>query len=252
MYVNWKQEIVYRFNFWMMVVSEILFFCTSIVYIYFLFEVGNIETIAGYSLYDFYFVFALSDLMGLLSMLFVVPTMVKFKTEIHDGRYDFILLRPKSWFITFVRRSWFAASSLSFLYTFLLIAYVSDKISLNLFSWDLLYVVLLIVYGFVLYSLMYWIAGLICLYFPEFHALQALLGSSQSVKQNPRKVYPRWVSWIFRTVFPLMLVVNPVYDLMDGKIDFEYVGYLLLVLLMFVLLFAFMWKDGMRRYDSAA
>jgi len=191
-------------------------------------------------------------LMGLLGMLFVIPGMVKFKNDIHNGNYDFILLRPRSWFITFVRRSWFAANSLSFLYSFLLIAYVSNKISLNLYSWDLLYVVLLMIYGILLYSMLYWVAGLVCLYFPRFDTLQALLGGSQSVKQNPRKVYPKWVSWIYRTVFPLMLVVNPVYDLMDGKIDGGYILHMVLVLLFFVLLTVYMWKDGLRRYESAA
>jgi len=252
MYINWRTDIAYRVDFFMMIVSEILFFVTSVGFLYFLFESGSVQNIGGFSLYDFYFAFALSDLMNLFTMICVLPSMNWFKKQVHSGDYDLILLRPKSWYITNIQRSWLVSNVLSFGYSFLLIGYVFDKVSLDLYSWDLLYVLILVVYGFVLYSILYWIAGLICLYVNKFNAMHQWVSYSNDVKQYPKKIFPNWVSWVFRIIMPMMLIVSPIYDLMDGSFDYGDALYMFLILVMFGLLVVYMWKDGLKRYESAA
>jgi len=252
MYLNWRTESAYLLNYWMLVVSELLLFVTNIVYLYMFFVASGLDNIAGFSMYDFYFVAAMSELLGLITMAFVIPSMVRFKGDIHFGDYDFVLMRPKVRFITNIRSSWLATNVLNYVYIALMVWYVSDKISIDLMSIDLLFVIALLVYGLLLYSLIHWTVGMVALYIHRFGALQGWVNVSGDIMDYPRKVYPKWVSWVYRTILPMMLVINPIFDLIDGNIDWMYFVHMFLVLVMFWLIVLILWKDGIRRYESAA
>lgn len=252
MSINWQSEMMYKYHYWVLTISEFLFQFVSIAFVYFLFSTNNWNNIAGLSIYDFYFVYVISDLVMTLMLISVYPSTTRMKNQVHKGNFDMNLIKPKSWFMVHFQRSWMAAGFQRFIYQIILFCLVYNQTTLEYSFLNIWLLIFLFVNSLAMMYLIYWNAVYLYLFYPKFDAVFDFVRTADEYNQYPSKIYPREIQWFFSFIVPVFLVVNPIYKLIDGTLDMKYIGGMMLVLLVFVLVNTWMWREGLRRYQSAA
>lgn len=233
-------------------VSEFIFQFVSLLYIYLLFTAGGSETIVGMTMYDFYLVYIISELIMTLSAVSVYPNAVRLRNMIFMGQLDLFLVRPKSNFLIHNQRSWVAGLILRLSFFLVTLIYIYHKVS---FEWTLEnigLVLFVVISSYLILYFLYWNSAYMYFYFPKFDAYYNFVRIADRMGQKPAKLFPRSMQWIFTFAVPVFLVAGPIYKIIDGTFDLRFLMIIIGVLLVQLLINVLMWRNGIPRYESAS
>jgi ABC-2 type transport system permease protein len=252
MSMSWQTDMMYKWNYLVNSFSELFFQFVGIGFIYILFSSNNWTKIAGFTVYDFYFVYIISDLIMTFGMISIYSGATRLRNQIHNGYFDILLVKPKNWFVMQFYRSWVAGGFQRIFYETIVFLLIYQHTSLEWNLVNILLIVFIFCYSIAIFYLMYWNSAYLYFFYPKFDTVYQLIRTANGLNQYPAKIYPGSMQWFFSFILPVFLVATPVYKLIDGSLDAKYIGGMMLVLLAFLMINVLMWKEGMRRYESAA
>jgi len=247
--INILNGLMYRGDFWLGTITEIAYLFVQLLFINFIFEAANVDKVAGFTLYQIYFVGAIFELVRSFAHIFIVPSAGRLWSLIHYGKLDTVLLKPRKEVFILFNNSWITDTFSGFIFNFFLIYYIWPKLFITADQiWLILFICLM---SLLVLSAIEWITTLVNFYSERLDALNKLLFNSIDLVKYPKKIYPRWIQNFYIFVFPIFLIANPVYQIMEGTFGWEDVKIILAMTVFLSGLTWFLWRDGLKRYVSA-
>lgn len=246
-------RLMYKTDWFVGLLANSIYMMIYFAFIYLMFEAGGVKEIFGYSRSDFLLVMCLSEMLLFSLYINVIPSVHRLADGIYSGKLDMVMLKPVNLMAySSIFNSWLMdALSVMFLNAVLFFGvYFYYDYYFSLQIWLLIMWVMFV--SFVIYSLMFFISSLIWFFWPKFGALRWFLGYAYDINKYPRKIYPDTMQYFLIFVSPLFLVVNPIYDVLLGKYNLDILMVTLLMVFVLVGVYVLMFRNGLRRYGSAA
>ncbi|HPH78569.1 MAG TPA: ABC-2 family transporter protein [bacterium] len=250
--MNWQVDMMYKWSYLVNSFSELFFHLIVICYIYILFSTNDWAKIAGFTVYDFYFVYIISELINTVCFISIFPSATRLKNQIYNGYFDILLIKPKNWFVMQFYRSWVAGGFQRIFYETIVFFLIYRHASMEWNVVNIFLIIFVFCYSVAMFYFIYWNSVYLYFFYQKFDTVYQLVRTASELNQYPVGVYPRSIQWFFTFVIPVFLVANPVYKILNGTLDVKYIGGMMLVLLVFLMINVLMRKEGMRRYESAA
>ena len=248
-----QQAMMYRTDLVFGSITTIVYFLTQLLLIKFYFIAGGITKIAGYSVDDLYLVFAFSQVSIMFIFVFVRVNVRIVINQINEGKIDFLMMKPAdSRFLIMFQKFEILQVFGMLVYMVIFAWYLFRYNDYYLLFYDWLVLLVILINSIILHAILYWLAGLLNLIWPKFLALWYLINNIYEIVKYPKKIYPGYFQEIFSIIFPIFLIVNPVFNVLDNSWSWNNLFQLMLVSAMFVMLFLVLFKYGLRRYGSAA
>ncbi|MFZ5392372.1 MAG: ABC-2 family transporter protein [Patescibacteria group bacterium] len=245
-------SLMYKLDWIFGVSTTFVYSFMQLFYIVMIFQAGDVVKIGGFSVWQVTLVFILGQIVWMFAFIFVFENVSAFRNKVMVGDLDHYLLKPVApEFLLSFQKFGLVEASAMVVYSMvgLLFIFLSEKIIFTIEQWC---GILLIGFGSVILTFcLYWMAGLVFFYWPNFYTAHWFLSNTSDVGRYPRKVYPGIMQWVLIYLMPLMCIINPIYDVMEGSLDFWRILDICLVILVFVFIYCFMWQDGLKRYSSA-
>jgi len=232
-------------------ITSFVYTLINLLLVWIIFNAGGVEFIAGYRIQDFIFVFVLSQLVYSFYYLVMADNVMRTIKQINDGNLDVLLCKPvRSIFLVMFQRTnvrnlfnvivLFAMIPIMVIY-FGMIVTISDWIS----------IVFVLIFSFLIIFFMYWVSVFCNFFWFNFNALFMFLNESRDVGKYPRQIYPKSFEWILVYVCPMLMIVNPVYKILDGSFFINDILLMIVLLIVFGSLMFLVWGYGLKRYNSA-
>ncbi|MFZ5392368.1 MAG: ABC-2 family transporter protein [Patescibacteria group bacterium] len=246
------RDMMYPADFWTGSFAGIIFFLSQILLVWFLFKTSQSETIAGYNMWQIYFVYGVFNFIVSLAYVFLLNNSWSFTDGIIKGLLDLDLIKPINSFVALYMKEYEIAVEVMsvFISLFLIVwLFVGGRVEL---SWNQIIMILVVmIQSFGLYCILYIISSVIELFVSRFSVLRFMMHEFDVVTSYPRRMYPSVIRYVLLFIWPFFMIVSPIYDIFDQTIDFEKIFIWLGVNIIFLLVLILMWTSGLKKYCSA-
>jgi len=246
------QSLIYRADVVTGWIVNTIWLTGSVALIYFYFSIGGLTQIAGFTAADFYFVLLCAEIMWASAWAFVWTNSELFYRQIHNGELDSILIKPINPEFGLMFQCIWVDDLLK------MIVYSIGSVVLTIWFeiavswWQLGLIALIVMMSCVLMCIFIWISSLLCFFWERFDVLWRFLMNMGDASRMPRQIFPNWLQLVMFYVVPILVMINPVYAVLDNTFGWAQLGQLLLVMTLFSLIFLILWRAGLRKYNSAA
>lgn len=244
--------LAYSTHFLLGLITSFVYGLMNLIFFWLVFEAGGVSEIAGFSVHEVYFVFAITQLIYVLTVIFFFESANMFRYHIHQGWLDMLMTKPIStvFYSMFERLHYFASLSV-FLYVIVIFYYSVPYLSVEWNVGNILKLGLIVVVGWLIFSILIWISSLMWLFLPRFRILRMVVTNSFDFNKNPPKVYPGALQWFLSIILPVLLIGNQTYYWLRGEYGWQMILRDLGILVIFILIYILMWKGGLKKYNSA-
>lgn len=248
-----QQTMMYRTDMIFGSVTSLVYFVTQVMFIQYFFAAGNLQTVAGFSTNEVLLVLALSQISIYFMFVFFQPNAKLAMTQIHRGGLDFLMIKPvDARFLMMFQKFVATQAHVIILYMLVFVPYLYMTGVMNLESWQWMVIGYVVVNSIIVHALCYWLGALVSFIWPNFSTLYVFVSNSFEITKYPKIIYPSVMRNILIYIFPILLIINPVYEVLDKSWGWDDFWQIFLVTGMFVMLFLVLFKYGLRRYSSAA
>lgn len=248
--INILNGLMYRGDFWAGTLTELFYLVVQVLFIAFIFKAAGITEIAGFNLYQVYFVWAAFELLNSLSFIFVSPSAGRLYSMIHYGSLDMVLLKPRMKTFVLFNNSWITDSFSGYIFNTLLLIYIWPHLVLTGVDWWRVLFVMMT--SFLIFAMIQYISTLVNFYSARFDALNRLIKGSYEILKYPREIFPRAMQNFYIFVLPMFLIANPIYEIMAGEFGWSDGVVIVAITILLMGIAWFMWVDGLKRYVSAS
>ena len=241
-------ESSFRTSYILIILMDFFFFASTLASVHFIYD--HVEHIGPWPKEQFLFFISFVLLVDNLHMILVSQNFWELSFMIRTGEFDYLLLKPThSLFNAFFRH--FRSSSLfnTPLALYFMIKY-GNAIALGPLDWLLLPLCLLL--GITLLFLVEFCLSCAMFWMVEGMGVNFLRMQLQSLARWPSFVYSHLYRKIFTLVVPIVLVGTAPVQFLYDKSQWFPLAQLCLLILVFYGLLIFLWKKGLKRYDSAS
>lgn len=243
---------MYKFNYVVGAGLTIFNMAAELLFIWYVFYLADIKTIAGVDYIVFFFVYGLFELIRSVMRAGVMDNSYFVQEGVHSGELDEFLIKPVNFkFITSVRFFWPEQIMMGLVVLGFLV--VLSAIN-GFFGWgwiELGQVIFIVISSLIIYFLFIWIVSLMAFYWDRFNQIKSIFWISGQASNYPRKIFPRLLQWAGMFVVPVFLVINPVFDVFTGSYGWENIINTGLYLVALFIAYQLVWKVGLRKYNSA-
>lgn len=241
-------ETSFRTSFILLIFMDLFFFLSTIGSVSFIYD--HVTTIGPWQKNQLLFFLSFMLMIDNLHMMIFSQSFWEFSNHLKTGQLDYIILKPLSTiFSVFFRH--FRLSSLFNTPVFLgSLIYYGNQVGLSLTQWALvpfllaLGLALLVVVEFTLTTSMFWLT--------DGMGINFLRMQMQQLARWPSFIYRGVIRKVLMSALPVLLIGSgPVQFLFDTAQWPLLVG-MLLCLVLFSFLLVVVWRQGLRRYDSAS
>ena len=241
------QVISFRTNFFLLILLDFVFCLVNLASVDFIY--GHVENIGIWNRNQFMFFTSFMIIINNLQMGFVSSNFWEFPYMLRTGQYDFVLLRPASPIFSTFFRYIKPSSFISLIIPASFLIYFGNLINLSFTDWlfipplIILSFLTMIIYEFIICSLMFWMV--------EGYGINFLRMQFQQASRWPDFVYSFWVKKFLTFVIPVLLVFSaPVHFIIGGQVS--YLLYLVVAIIAGAIIFKLIWNTGIRQYESAS
>ena len=244
------REMMFKSNFILWIVVELLWFALSLAFIEFLYL--QVDDVAGWSKWGMILLVSTNSLVMQIFQTFVMINLTKLPELIRSGKLDFFLAQPAPAQFLVSTRNFEPGSVVTSLVAAMVCLVAMAHLRLDLSAAGILVYPLLVACGvaihyslmLMLMSLAFWMTraqGFINAYYQCFQ-----------IARLPREAFHGAARFIFTWTLPLLLVANvPARTLLHG-LDGRDVAGMLAVTGVLLALSALVFQAGLRRYGSAS
>lgn len=250
--LSWMQMMAYRINLLFFVLSNLVFSISEILLVWFLFHAGQVDTIAGFTVYQFYFVMALGQIVQMIGWMLAGKSTWRLRQAIHFGELDFILTKPGNIiFLVSFSQYWIAQIGATFISSFFLLWIASPHLMIDWSVERIFQLAFILGVSVVVFWVIFWCATLVWFFWPRFDGLRSFMDITSDAIFYPQRIYPSYMRWFLVYIFPIFLVANPIFHWLNGVYDYRMMLHDGGVTIIFLLIFLIMWRGGLKRYNSA-
>lgn len=249
--MGWMNILAYKQNALVGFVIYSHFLLIHLLLVEVVFNVSGINEILGFDKYQIMLVMVLAEAIWALMFVFIWGNVTRVTWDYHSGYLDYDLTKPVNHIFTMSLWRIHGIDLIHFVLYMLLAVYFYARSGMS-FGWEKW-----LTFGFIMLAslvvmyLMSWSIALITFFSERFTVLWEMFLNITEINNFPRQVYPRAMQSILIYLFPVFLIINPVYDLMAGEFGWSEVGRMVLMIGLLVTIYINMWKFGLRKYNSA-
>ena len=238
----------YRLHFFLLIFMDIVFYCTTLGSVDFIFN--HVDMIGPWGRNEFLFFVTFMLAIDQLHMTLVSEGFWQFSFEIRTGALDFILLKPIGTMFPIFFRHIRPASMLLAPVAWGLLIYFGRKIELSLFAWVALPFFLLS--SFALIVAIEVLVAMSMFWIIESFGINFLRMQLQNIARWPDFIFRYGARKFFTIFLPVLLAGNIPVKIMFGDIHPLNFGFVVLALIVIGLVTKFFWHRGLRSYESAS
>jgi ABC-2 type transport system permease protein len=246
---NWVREAVYRTNFLMSVMTDIVWIAVEFT----LFQViyANVPTLAGWTQPQIFFFLGTFFSSDALFTIFFQRNFWAFGDLINKGELDILLTKPVNPLFLALTR-WISLTAVfNFALGIGIMIHYSGPAGFE-GGWHWLLVAVWLLIGVAAATVLRFIFSIWVFWTDRGFALSRLYYQFFQIATKPDPIYPRAIRYAILTVLPFAFIGSvPARALLKGLAPWEYGG-VAFVLLSFWALDIFLWRRGLRRYQSAS
>jgi ABC-2 type transport system permease protein len=238
----------YRVQFVMLIFMDLFFYASSYFSVDFIF--AHVDTLGAWHRDHFLFFVAFVLVVDHIHMTFISENFWNFAYEIRTGKLDFILLKPANTIFVMFFRLIRAASFCNIFVPWALLIYHGTRIELTPLAWVavpigvILALSLQVCLEIIISMAMFWTI--------ESYGINFLRMQLQQLSRWPDFIYRTTARRVFTIFVPLLLIGSaPVRYLIDQS-DNHLIMLLLLSLPITWLMIAYLWRLGLKHYESAS
>jgi len=246
---NFVREAVYRTNFFAMVAVDLIWFglefgLFSILY-------ANTPTVAGWTQYQVFFFLGVFFASDALFTIFFQRNFWVFSDLVNKGELDILLTKPINPLFLILTRSINLTASFNLILGILVAVKFAGLAGFaGGWRWGLL--VLWLLFGLYAAVLLRFLFSIWVFWTERSWAFARLYYQFFSFATKPDAIYPPPIRYAILTILPFAFIGSvPARALLKGLQPFEY-AVLSAVLVFFTILLRFLWRAGLRRYQSAS
>lgn len=243
-----QEALSYRATSLIVVLFGFLFFSIEIITGLIYFEYSNV--IAGWNQNDYLLLISSASLITYLYHTFFIVSHENLPEVILEGELDYTLLRPVNSFFYYAFNRIDFPSMINVFIALGVQIYILSSYSLSFLN---------IVVFFVLILLATWLLFLINQTFimtafwkdrgGKFLAIPEYLSDLSS---RPAPIYPRIIRYLLSWALPLLMAFNAPVLVIKGEYQWLEMGWYICFTIGFTFLTMFIWKKGLRKYQSAS
>lgn len=242
---------IYRANFTMLIVLDILGMAIPIIFFGIIFNQN--KYIAGWNFGSVLVLIGVVGVLRELAFLFFREGFGMLGHLIPKGRFDLILTKPFSPQLLVAFQEVSINESLGEALLGLgLIIYGIMRANIPVTFFNVLFFILLIICSFVLYYSFALLINSAAFWVYRTQGFHSLVATLLETARYPRDVLKGFFKIFFTFAVPASIIATVPAQALIGKLQFESVVILLFVTLAFFILANFVWRRGIRRYESAS
>jgi ABC-2 type transport system permease protein len=245
-----QADIEYRINFWMQTIAALLRMLTSIAGVQIAFQYT--DAIHGWSFPHVLVLFGVYHLVDGLIETFIAPSMRTVMTQVRDGGFDFVLLKPVNaqFLATFRQVNFWQLGSVLIgvglvLYTITLLSLRVGIVEAGAFAITLA-AGLLVIYAFWLFlvTLTFW--------FVRIDNIEQIIWQAYVAGKYPVDIYPRWLRITLTYIIPVAIMITVPAQALTGRLEVKWMmTYIMVSLVAFIAATCF-WRFGLKHYTGAS
>lgn len=243
-----KMQLEYRKAFIISVIGTFLITFLLTISVYFLFE--EFHQIGNWNFFEVVFLFGMVFLSFSLSEMFL-RGLDHFEGVIRSGEFDRILIRPQNTLMQSACMEFDFSKIGRVVQCLLVIIIAISNIDIQWNIYKILVFILMNIGCFIIFFGIFILKASFCFWTVNgLEFMNILSEGGKKVAQYPIDIYAKWFRYFFTFIVPFGLVnYYPVLYLF-GKVDNWYYGLFPIFTLLFLLPCIFIWKKGVRHYES--
>lgn len=241
---------IYRPNALMMGFAPIIWtvfaiFSLSVIY-------SRVSAIAGWSFYDMVFLIGVNEVLFVLTWLTFVGNLRNLIGNIQTGYLDSFLMKPVNprFLISFNRVDITALGSL--VNAVFILGFAGKKLALHLSLAQVFNFLVLLVCGYLLIYLLYFILASFSLWATKAEVFLDWLFEAIEFGRYPEDIYKGWTKKVLLFVVPLLFFAYVPAASLLGRVTFKYTALAFLLVVIFFCISGIVWKKGLKQYQSAS
>ena len=247
---NVQTELEYRADFAMRVVASLLGLVTTFGGLAVAFSYT--KQIAGWSFPQALVLLAVYYLMVGIAEMFIAPGMRQVMTQVRDGTFDFVLLKPvpAQLLATFRVVDFWRATDV--LLGLALSIYTTMRLGLHVGLYSALFFALTLAAGaLVIYSLWLVLATL-TFWFIRIENIEQIVWQGFEAGRYPIRIYPAWLQFSLRYIIPVAFIITTPAQAVIGRLNPTGLAVALTVSVCAVIASSAFFRFGLRYYTGAS
>lgn len=242
--------LAYRFNSLLMGVAPIIWLGTMLLFIKIIY--GGIKELGGWGVWDLVFLTAVQEVIFIFSWVTFTYNLDRFTNEVKTGSLDFTLIKPINHRFLVSFRFLDFTQAFSVVNTLVVFVISWSHLHLTPEFWRLIGFIFLLIIGYWLVYCVHFILASLNLFFISAKDLGGIVGEMMDFGRYPIDIYQTWFKRFLLYFVPILFYAYIPTAFLLGKISGIYLLYAPFVLAVFYLISQFVWRAGLRRYQSAS
>lgn len=247
-----QTEMQYRFNFFMGIILDVLFFFTKIIYALIVYKTDVI--INGLNPDAILlFIGTYTIVQGLFTLLFLVNFNYTLPDSVREGTLDIYMTKPISLqFVVSTMHIEISTMVPDLIGGIILVIIACDRLDLDLTLHQILIYLFLIMVGLIIAYAFFFLIQLLSFFFINVRAISDVSGEIFSLNNLPMTVYNKIIRFVGIYILPIFLITNyaPMYLLRQLTI-WQFLWFVFIAILLLILSRC-AWTSVIKKYTSAS
>lgn len=246
-------DMLYKVDFFIAVFGIVAEVVLSIITPYFIFKIIPDGKIAGVSFEYFILVQTLAFFVYSIGSMLINNNAWNMRERIYNGKFDYDLLKPGNLlFIALIKRVGIIGEIPAFISYLIVLGWIFIFGNLSFWWWQWVLGLVIFINSLLIICVLFVIAGISEFYLRNNKNVFYVLNDLIETNVYPKNIYPKQLQWFLLFVVPILMIVNPIYGVLEKNYSWVNFGQMLGVDVFVLLVAYFLWKDGLRRYQSVA
>ena len=250
--MSFMKTMMYRSDFLFGTLTTMLWLLMQIFFTILLFGTSQVKTIGGLTQNQMLFGLWFMEMLTMPFFFFVIRNVRNIMKGVNEGKLDFFFLKPLNTSFNILLQEVDASGAHVILFYTIIGIVIFCLAPQEFLDWRkiLLGIYVYVTSGIIQYALFVIVASL-NFYSQNFLGGWWLMVNSQDLQRYPRQIYPAFIQIFLTTIFPIFLIINPIFNIMTQTFDLQLGLHIALVALIFTIIARTIWLNGLRRYESA-
>jgi ABC-2 type transport system permease protein len=241
-------ETSFRTSYILVIIMDFLFFFTSLLSAQFIFN--HVEHIGPWNRSQFLFFMAFMLTIDNIHMMIFSQNFWALSFNIKSGELDYVILKPLSTIFNVFFRLFRSSSLINTPVYIGFLIYYGIEVGLYWYDWPLIPIflimglTLLVLIEFILSCSMFWVT--------EGNGINFLRMQLQGIARWPHVVYTNMVRKFFLIAVPVLFIGSAPVEFLFDKGQWMWIVLMMGLILILSLILSWIWKEGLKRYDSAS
>lgn len=225
----------------------------AIMLIYFQVIFSNTPSIGGWSYYQTISMYFIARVMFDIDQALTRSGLrMLAKGLVREGDLDFFLIKPMdSMFMVAIHKP-IVYKLIAAFANLVLAIYFANKTGITLHVANYAWFSFLIIIGLILYFCLNLITLVPVFWFIRLSSLKEIIGKLSTAMRYPATVYPTTMKFLFFFVLPILVITYIPARTLFYPPSAVYIGYAIIITVIFFWLSRILWKLGLKKYNSAS